>query len=173
MKCPACGHENISGVDACEECLQPLVDLEAAAEGSHGQEQILDSPVSTLNPAVPICVDSDQALSATLRLMDERGIGCLLVMNDGRLVGIFTERDAVMKIGSDVAASREVPIRDFMTPDPETIDASASVAFALHKMDLGGYRHLPVMNDHEQPTGVISVRDILRYLTEEHATAGR
>jgi CBS domain-containing protein len=173
MKCPACGYENISGVDACEHCLQPLVDFDAPIAQSPVERLILENPVSTLRPAAPICVAADEPLASTMQLMIERKIGCLLVMEDTRMTGIFTERDALMKVGAEAAEAAHSPIRDYMTPDPETIDATASVAFALHKMDLGGYRHLPVMNAHDQPTGVISVRDILRFLTQEYAAKPR
>lgn len=171
MNCPACGHENIPGADQCEECLQPLVDVDAPFVTSQVEQRILENPVSSLGPAEPVCVEAEGSLSSALQLMQQRQTGCLLVMQDGQLVGIFTERDAVMKVGADVFRLAEAPIRDLMTPDPETIDATASVAFALHKMDLGGYRHLPVMDADDHPTGVISVRDILRFLTEEYATS--
>ena len=56
-----------------------------------------------------------------------------------------------------------------MTAAPETIAHDAPIAFALHKMDIGGYRHIPVLTD-GKPTGVISVRDILRYIAEDLAS---
>ncbi len=51
-----------------------------------------------------------------------------------------------------------------MTPNPETLDVNDKIAFALHKMDSGGYPHLPVVLDNK-PAGVISVRDMLRHIT--------
>jgi CBS domain-containing protein len=55
-------------------------------------------------------------------------------------------------------------VSEFMTPDPETVRATDTLAFALHKMDCGGYRHLPVVEG-GQPLGMISVRDMLRHVT--------
>jgi CBS domain-containing protein len=52
-----------------------------------------------------------------------------------------------------------------MTANPETVTAKDSLAFALHKMDVGGYRHMPVLSD-GLPAGVISVRDMVRYITK-------
>ena len=57
-----------------------------------------------------------------------------------------------------------LPVEPFMTPNPETVTAEDTLAFALHKMDIGGYRHLPVLTD-DRPSGVISVRDLLRHFT--------
>ena len=51
-----------------------------------------------------------------------------------------------------------------MTDTPVTISQDDSIAYALHAMDLGGYRHLPVVDENNRPTGIISVRDILRFL---------
>ena len=59
----------------------------------------------------------------------------------------------------------------FMTANPETVSTSDSLAFALHKMDVGGYRHLPVIH-HGAPVGVVSVRDMLRHITRLCREAG-
>ena len=56
-----------------------------------------------------------------------------------------------------------------MTPNPQTLRLDAKIAFALQRMDLGGFRHVPVVSRHNEPVGVISVRDILDYLTERTA----
>ena len=80
------------------------------------------------------------------------------------MVGVFSERDALRRIGVDVADHADAPVSEFMTPNPQSLDADAKIAFAVRMMNLGGYRHIPVLNDNGQPTGVISVRDILDYL---------
>jgi CBS domain-containing protein len=59
----------------------------------------------------------------------------------------------------------DLPVLQFMTPNPETVTAKDSLAFALHKMDGGGYRHMPVLSD-GLPAGVISVRDMVRHITK-------
>ena len=57
------------------------------------------------------------------------------------------------------------PISQFMTADPVTLETSDKIAYALHKMNVGGYRHMPILFEGKL-AGVISIRDILRYLTE-------
>ncbi len=59
-----------------------------------------------------------------------------------------------------------------MTPDPETLSIDDKIAYALHMMDLGGYRHIPVRDEFDKISGVVSVRDILRYITEDLVAAG-
>jgi CBS domain-containing protein len=79
------------------------------------------------------------------------------------LVGVFTERDVLNKVTVDLT-NLDRPVSDFMTTSPETITQRDSIAYAMHAMDIGGYRHMPVVDDHAKPVGVISVRDILRFL---------
>jgi CBS domain-containing protein len=91
-----------------------------------------------------------------------------MVVDRGELVGIFSERDALMKLNVDAVTFFNRPISQFMTPNPVTLETSDKIAFALQKMNVGGYRHLPVLFNGKL-AGVISIRDILRYLTERIA----
>jgi CBS domain-containing protein len=99
-------------------------------------------------------------------------IGCVMVVDDDRLVGIFSERDALMKLNVEAQRFMDRPISQYMTPHPVTLETSDKIAFALHKMDLGHYRHLPILFK-GRLAGVISIRDILRYLTERIAAGAK
>jgi CBS domain-containing protein len=94
--------------------------------------------------------------------MVRHGIGCLVVERDGELVGIVTERDVLNKISEKLPLDQ--PVAEFMTVAPTTIESTESIAYALNTMDLGGYRHLPIIDDDGKAVGIISVRDILRFL---------
>jgi CBS domain-containing protein len=96
-------------------------------------------------------------------MLDE-GVGTVLVLEGDRLAGIFSERDLLQRVPDAEAAAGEVPLARYMTPDPETVRPDDSLALALHKMDVGGYRHLPVV-DSGRPVGMISVRDMIRHIT--------
>ena len=97
------------------------------------------------------------------KMVDER-IGCVMVLDKGKLAGIFSERDALMKLNTDAAKFLKRPISQFMTPDPVTLETNDKIAYALHKMNIGGYRHIPVI-DRGRPVGMVSVRDMLRHIT--------
>ena len=105
-----------------------------------------------------------------MELMRERDIGAVMVVSGSKLVGIFTERDALLKLGTEAVALGDRPVAEFMTPQPQTLRLDAKIAFALQRMDLGGFRHVPVMSRDDEPVGVISVRDILDYITEKIAS---
>jgi CBS domain-containing protein len=88
----------------------------------------------------------------------------LLVTDDnGKLLGILSERDILCKVAGVHGDFAHLPAGDFMTPTPETVEVDDRLDFALHKMDAGGYRHLPVVVD-GKPQGVISALDMLRHI---------
>ena len=85
------------------------------------------------------------------------------VAGGNAVAGIFSERDALVRVNARAAELGHLPVSQFMTRTPETIEGDAEIAFALQKMDVGGYRHLPVV-DQGRVVGVISIRDILQYV---------
>ena len=166
MICPYCDSENISGADYCEKCGQPLADLHLPEPATDVERALLRDRVLVLRPKQPIVVPSSMPVRQVLATLLQKGIGCVLVVDEGKLVGIFSERDALMKIHTRIDELGDRPIAEFMTTSVETLLPSAKIAFAVHRMDLGGYRHVPIVGDDGAPTGMISVRDILAYLTE-------
>jgi len=164
--CPDCGAENIQGVDVCAECEQSLsdMDLEAPTTSTLVEKSLLTDQVSVLDSKPVISVGRDMPVGDALRLMIDRNQGCLVVVDEGRPVGIFSERDALMKLNEDMPVLADRPVSDFMTPDPQTIEAGAKIVFALHRMDVGGYRHIPIVDRSGRLVGMLSVRDILKYL---------
>lgn len=171
MICPNCEAENIDGADECEECLAPLEYLSIRQPNSRVEERLCRDRLRVLRPRTPLVVSPQEPVGAVLRLLVERKTGCVLVVQDLELVGIFTERDALIRINVDIERLRDRPISEFMTPSPARLNIGDKLVFALHRMDAGGYRHLPIFEDGEL-VGIISVRDVLRYITENLVSAG-
>jgi len=120
-------------------------------------------PVSRLSLR-PVCrVDVSTPIDETLRCMVDRRVGCALVTEHDRLVGIFTERDFVDRVVS-AGADASKPIGEVMTRSPKTIGQRDSIQKAIEMMEGGGYRHLPVLGEDAQPIGVLSVKDVVHYL---------
>ncbi len=170
--CPYCDYENINGADACEHCGQTLNELHLPTPASHVERCLLrdrlrvvppTSPVTTVAPSTPI--------GEVLQLLANHKIGCVVVVDEQRIVGIFSERDVIIRLNTRTAELLDRPVSEFMTPEPQALDEDAKVAFALHRMSVGHYRHVPVVDKQGRPTGIISVRDVLRYLTEKMAAA--
>jgi CBS domain-containing protein len=114
------------------------------------------------------------------RLMAEHNIGSVLVVDGDRLVGIFTERDALRRVlGQDLDPDL-TPLAEVMTRDPDTIGLDDTVCNAIRRMDEFGYRHLPVV-ERGRIVGIISTRDcpvddlaaMAAELEDRHAIAER
>jgi CBS domain-containing protein len=170
-KCPFCDFDNIQGIDLCAKCEQPLTDEYLRDPETAVERGLLSDRLGALKPHRPVVVSRDMTTRDVLRLMVERKIGSVLVMNGDQLIGIFSERDALMKLNAEAAQLSDRPVAEFMTTKVESLDSRSKIAFAVHRMDLGSYRHVPVVDQNGQPTGVISVRDILRYITERASEA--
>lgn len=115
-------------------------------------------------PRDPICVEPQTAIREVFRVLKERRRGCVLVCQDERLVGIFTERDALqlMADGGDM----DQPIESVMHRDVTTLSRSDFVGDAIVKMSQGGYRRLPIVDQDGKPTGVLTSKTILHFLVE-------
>lgn len=157
MICPDCGHDNIEGMDSCDTCGQPLSGV--GIETSALESVLADQAVAALEPKQPLMVDAATTVQDAVSQMGAHRIGCLLVGQNGSLAGILTERDVLNK-----AQDLSRPVAELMTPQPDTVTVDDSIAYALHAMHLGGYRHIPVVDDQDCPVGIISVRDVLRFL---------
>jgi CBS domain-containing protein len=164
--CPFCGDEIIVGDDSCPGCGQSLHHLSAPTSQDEIEERIVRTRISALGPRKPLAARPDEPVSSVLRTMVRHDIGCVVVVDRaGKLQGVFSERDAVCKLNTNFADLANQPVSQFMTPAPETLQLDDRVAFAIQKMDVGGYRHVPILNGNEV-AGMISVRDILRHVTE-------
>jgi CBS domain-containing protein len=97
--------------------------------------------------------------------MGMQRVGAVLVMENGRLEGIFTERDLVRALSYDIGASGQ-PVAQWMTRDPVTVGPEASVEQALEIMLAKHFRHLPVLEG-ERVVGVVSIRDLSRATLRE------
>ncbi len=168
--CPYCDFENIPGADYCEQCNQPLSDLHLTLPATPVERSLLKDRVAILEPKKPITVSPDTPVGKVIELLDSRSIGCVLVVEDEKLVGVFSERDALLRLNTEAAELADQPVSNFMTSSPQTLDTGAKLAFAVQRMDLGSFRHIPIVDDQSRPVGVISVRDILRHLTEQMDT---
>jgi CBS domain-containing protein len=127
---------------------------------------ILQEPIRALPHAEPLSVTRETSVVEAVRLMQEHHVGCVLVQDEGRLVGIFTERDVLNKIVGSRRSPGRTKVGTVMTADPEALTADAPIAFALNLMSEGGFRHVPLVDNAHRPVGVLSVKHIVSYLAE-------
>ncbi len=176
MNCPSCGHENIDGIDRCENCLAPFRQLDIpSADAAEGlARSVMEDNLGRLEPDQTVTVTSDTPALDVAELMKNSNSGCALVVDNGKLVGIFTEHDVLKKLTGALSESPAVaggstsarPVKELMSPNPETLHEKDSVAEALNKMSLGRYRHIPFVKS-DGSHAVASIQAVLKYIARE------
>jgi CBS domain-containing protein len=165
MICPRCGLDNLPGLNECERCLCDLTALDQPAPQDRVESSLMRDTVNQLAPRAPVTVPLGMSIAEVLKVLLGAEVGAVLVVDAaGLLVGIFSERDLLTKVAAGDLALSTLPVERFMTPKPQTVGPDDKLALALHKMDVGGYRHLPVVRD-GRPIAILSVRDLIRHMT--------
>ena len=121
--------------------------------------------VSRLHPTPPRQVSPHATVAEAVELMRHERVGCVLVCVGQRLVGIFTERDLMRRVLA-VGKPLTLPVSECMTPNPVVVYPKEPISVAVRRMEEGGYRHLPVVDEARRPVGVLSVKRIVHYLVE-------
>ena len=144
-------------------------EIERVLEEEHPGPNDLESALVsvTLRDVVqhtPLIVESNSSLATVIEAMQREGRGTVLVVDAGKLSGIFTERDVLMKVAGRVIDLACSAVSAFMTPAPVTLRADSPVAFALNRMVTEGFRHIPLVDDENRPVAEVSMRDLIGYL---------
>lgn len=128
---------------------------------------LLTTAIKNLHPRAAVSVEEEgTTVAEAVALMNREKIGGLLVVRDGRLCGIFTERDVLTKIAGHGFDFTTIFVKSYMTADPEALTPEHKVAYALNKMVVGGYRHVPIVDGERRPVGMMSVRDVVEFIVE-------
>ena len=163
MRCQACGDDNLTGAEVCDNCGADLAGNDVPQATTTFQGRLLGEHLDELGAPPPLTVGPDTPVDVAITRMHDSGADCVLVTVDEQLVGIFTDRDAVVKAAGKPLDGFQV--RDFMTPDPVVLRHDDPIAIAIHKMAVGGFRHIPIIED-GRPTGVVTARDVFHHLAE-------
>lgn len=111
-------------------------------------------------------VESATMVYRAVELMCEKNIGGLLVVDNGKLAGIFTERDYARKMILKGKSSKDTPVSEIMTRDPLTVTPDSTIEDCMNLMTEKRIRHLPVV-EADKLIGMISIGDLVRFIIEE------
>lgn len=126
---------------------------------------LLCDSIGSIGLKDPLVVRPEATLAECVEVLQRHKVGSLLVVDEqGKLVGIFTERDCILKVMGKVESLKGAVVRDFMTPNPVRERPEASIAFALNLMSHGGFRHVPIVDQDDVPIGIISVKDVVDHI---------
>src|SRR5260370_27592603 len=163
MLSPYFGHYYIEVADRCEECMTSLFNLDLPQAGRASMERsVMEDDIRQLEQEFLGVLPDTSALEVIAK-MKAAGLGCALVMDEGKLVGIFTERDLLHKLTGKSASSPSTAVKDLMSANPETLAETDSVATALNRMSMGRYRHIPVRKA-DGTYSVTSIKHVLKYI---------
>jgi len=132
--------------------------------------KLLREPVMVLPVRRAVTVSPHTTVTEAMRLMKSEHWSCVAITDDGtrnsKLIGIFTERDVLFRVVDRGRNPAALPIEEVMTTDPETLSVRSSIASALNMMSVGGFRHIPVVDDEHRPVFLIRVRDVVEFIVE-------
>lgn len=109
-------------------------------------------------------VPSGASVYSAIDMMSDKGVGALLVVDDGKLVGIVSERDYARKVILKGKSSKDTFVREIMTPSPVTVTCNTTVEEAMEVMTKNRFRHLPVLNSQGLIAGVLSIGDLVKWI---------
>ena len=132
--------------------------------------RLLNEPLALLPTRSPLIFGGRDPVSAAMNAMQMQHRGCVLITEDGTnasaLIGIFTERDVLNRVIGQGRNPALIQLSEVMHEDPESLPTTASVAWVLNKMSVGGFRHVPVVDPDGRLAFVISVRDVVQFLVD-------
>lgn len=140
-------------------------EAQVAAEQDLFDSHSLQNPISDLPELQPVvCLPSTSSVADVIQAMTEKRVGIILIVDDGQLTGVFSERDVLVKVAASGIDINSTPVSKLMTSDPQSLRTTDELVYALNLMSVGGFRHVPIVDDSNHPVAVVSMRDIVEYI---------
>ncbi len=129
------------------------------------QGALLNDTINTLVPSEPLCLgEATTVHEAVTRMLGARQPVVLVIAADGRLTGIFTERDLLTRVVGRDLDPRATRLGAVMTREPEALTPRARVCYAVNRMSVAGYRTIPLVDEAGRPIGIVTVHDFIKWL---------
>ena len=164
LVCADCGFTNEVEHAECEACGTSLYRTRQAGARARYDDPLLSDLVDVLAPSSPLLVEAGTSVADAIALMRERRTGYVLVAKAGQISGIFTGHDLLERVIAAGHAPRAVTIEQVMTRDPVVLRHDDTLAVAIHKMVMGSFRHIPLVDAAGRVDGVVSAQELLEHL---------
>jgi 2-oxoglutarate/2-oxoacid ferredoxin oxidoreductase subunit beta len=140
-----------------------LHDTEQPEPISDLHRTLMTDELSALEPPQPVTAEPGESIAAVIKKMIDRKHGAVCIVEGEEMVGIFTERDVLLRVAGKAIDIHNTPVSKVMTADLVTLKKTSTLAAALNQMAVAGMRHLPLLED-KKPVGITSVRGALYYI---------
>ncbi len=131
------------------------------------EQALHDESVEQLRTTPFLCVSADTTVREAMKLMVGHQIACILISDEGRLAGVFSDRDVLDRVALEYDQVIDSPVRDVMTADPVFVLENDNAAKVLSVMAVSGYRHVPVVNTDGVATGIVSPVRVSQFLAQQ------
>jgi CBS domain-containing protein len=163
MICPECKTDNIPGVDQCQNCGHDLSGIDRVASGVGRGPEFIYERLREIPAQSPVRVSTTDPVGLAVRFMQNADTDCVLVMSGANLAGIITPWDILHKVAGPNEDLNAVTCGQVMTADPVFLRDDDDIAVAINKMSVGGFRHIPLLQD-GAPLAVVSIRDLFKHI---------
>ena len=164
MICPSCRAENIEGEDICANCGHDLAGADLPDSPSERPPDFIYDNLAALPSSPPAVVGPSDPVGLAVKLMQNQGAECVLVMEGDVLAGIITPWDILHKVAGPSEDLNAVTCARIMTKDPVCLRESDNVAVALNKMAVGEFRHIPLIHG-ARVDAVVGVEAIFHHIS--------
>ncbi len=146
------------------------VPMSAGAQRSPSDEYqniMMEKPVSELlSKKSFLYVLPSDSVEKIVHILQKEKQSAVLIIQHERLMGIVSKRDLLRRTAGNETKLSSMKALDVMTANPEIVKAADPLSFAVNKMAMGGFRHLPVLSEEGDPIGIISIQDVLSFLAQ-------
>lgn len=163
MICPSCNFDNIAGAEYCEQCGTDLHDLSLPSADTEFEEHITKDRLGGLSGHEALFVSPRDPVALAIHFMRRNEVECVLVKDGDKIVGILSERDILLKAAGAEVDLNALAVQQIMTKDPVILREEDTLAVAIHKMSIGGFRHIPFVTE-GGATQLVSVQDVFRHV---------
>src|SRR3970282_1396875 len=116
-------------------------------------------------PSEPICLPATATVhEAITKMLANRRAAVVIVDGDGRLIGIFTERDVLTRVVGQSRDVQRTTLAEVMTRDPEALSPQDRICYAVNRMNNAGYRTVPLVDAERRPLGIVTVSDVVKWV---------
>ena len=149
-----------------DEFQDPLENYEPVEYDDALHQALAEEKVSAIEAQPFACIEPETSVHDAMQKMNEMEKGCLMVVQDKKLVGVVSDRDLMLKAALEYDEIKDEPVTTVMTDSPIYVNITDSSAKALSVMAIAGYRHVPVVDEEMNVCGIVSPQRVTAFLTE-------